>query len=169
MIPSLSLLVGSYLILLTPAALACVGINMKMMWHAAAALAAAPGDLHVPETLFASVGNCHVFAFRSTILDWPSRSLGAVVSWICDIAALEWSVPGACEKQSSAFSKGKGYDSLFQASTQALTPVDPGDFVKIKGWDGHSIDGSPSLGKAGDRTGGRPRRCYEACDLLRPR
>ena len=24
---------------------------------------------------------------------------------------------------------------------QALTPVDPGDFVKIKGWDGHSTHG----------------------------
>ena len=123
-------------LLLTSAALACVGIKMKMMWHAAAALAAAfsersnaalaaapPGDLHVPEILFAIVGNCHVFAFCWTILDWPSRALGAVVSWICDIGvALEWSVPGACKKQSSAYSKEKGYDSLLQASTQVLTP-----------------------------------------------
>ena len=100
-----------------------VGINVKMLLHATAALAAAPGDLHVPETLFAIVGNCHVFAFCWTILDWPYRALGAVVSWICDIgAALQWSVPGACKKPSSAFSKEKGYDSLPQASTQVLTP-----------------------------------------------
>ena len=26
-------------------------------------------------------------------------------------------------------------------------PEDPGNFVIFKGWDGHSIDGSPSLGK----------------------
>ena len=124
-----------------------------MLLHAAAALAAAPGDLHVPEILFAPVGPCHVFAFFWRILDWPSRALGAVVSWTCDIGvALEWSVPGACKKQSSTFSKEKGYDSLLQASTQALTRVDPGDFVTIKGWDGHSIDGSPSLGK-GQATG----------------
>ena len=37
--------------------------------------------------------------------------------------------------------------SILQASTQALTPVDPGDFVKITCWEWHSIDGSPSLGK----------------------
>ena len=50
--------------------------------------------------------------------------------------------------------KQKGYDdSLLQASTQVLTLVDPGDFVKIKGWDGHSIDGSPSQGKG--QTSGR--------------
>ena len=30
---------------------------------------------------------------------------------------------------------------------QASTLVDPGDFVKIKGWDGHSTDGSPSQGQ----------------------
>ena len=42
------------------------------------------------------------------------------------------------------FQQRKGYDSLLQTSTQALTPVDPGDFVKMKG---HSFDGSPSLGK----------------------
>ena len=112
-----------------------------MLLHAAAALAVASGDLHVPEFLFA-------LAFCWTILDWPSRALGAVVFWICDIgAALAWSVPSSCKKQSGAFSNEKGYDSPLQASTQALTPVDPGEFVTIKGWDGHSIDGSPSLGK----------------------
>ena len=101
------------------------------------------------EFLFAIFGDCHVLAFCWT----PSRALGAVVFWICDIgAALAWSVPGSCKKQSGAFSKGKGYDSLLQASTQALTPVDPDDFITIKGWDGHSIDGSPTLGK-GQATG----------------
>ena len=115
----------------TPTAIAFVGINVKMILHAAAAL-----DLHVPEIVFAIVGNCHVFAFCWTILDWSCRALGALVSWICDIGvALEWSVPGACKKQSSTFSKEKGYDSL-----------------TVKGWDGNSIDGSPSLGK-GQATG----------------
>ena len=134
---------------LTPAALASVGINVKMIWHAAAAMTAAPGDWNVPETLFAIVDNSHVFVSRWTILELPCCAFGAVVYWICDVGlALEpLSVPGECKKQSSAFSKEKGYDSVLQASTQALTPVDPGDFVKIKGWDGHSIDGSPSLGK----------------------
>ena len=95
-------------LLLTSAAFAFVGINVKMLLHAAAALAPAPGDLHVPEILSAIVGPCHVFAFFLRILDWPSRALGAVVSWICDIGvALEWSVPGACKKQSSTFSKEK--------------------------------------------------------------
>ena len=105
------------------------------------------------EFLFAIVGPCHVFAFSWTILDWPSRDLGAVVFWICDIgAALAWSAPSSCKKQSGALSKEKGYDSLLQASTQALTPVDPVHFVTMKGWDGHSIDGSSSLGK-GHATG----------------
>ena len=35
---------------------------------------------------------------------------------------------------------------------QDSTPEDPGNFVIFKGWDGHSIDGSPSLGK-GQATG----------------
>ena len=136
------------LLLMTPAAFAFVGISVKMLWHAAAALAAAPGDLHVSEFLFAVVGLCHVLAFCWNNLHWQSCALGAVVFWICDIgAALAWSLPGSCKKHSGAFSKEKGYDSLLQASTQALTPVDPGDFVTIKGWDGHSIDGSLSLGE----------------------
>ena len=46
----------------------------------------------------------------------------------------------------------KGSDSLLQASTQALTLEDPGDLVIFKGWDGHSIDGSQSLGQ-GQATG----------------
>ena len=77
-------------LLLTLAALAYVGINVKMMWHAAAAKAAAPGDWNVPETLFATVDNCHVFVSRWTILELPSYALGAVISWICDVGlALE--------------------------------------------------------------------------------
>ena len=35
---------------------------------------------------------------------------------------------------------------------QASTPEDPGDFVNIKGWDGHNIDGGPSLNQ-GHATG----------------
>ena len=31
---------------------------------------------------------------------------------------------------------------------QASTLVDPCDFVKIKGWDGHTTDGSPSWGRS---------------------
>ena len=136
-------------LLMTPAAFAFVGISVKMLLHAAAALAAAPGDLHVSEFLFAIVGLCHVLALCWNILDWPSRVLGAVMFWNCDIgAALAWSVPGSCKKQSGAFSKEEGYDSFLQA----FTLVDPGDFVTIKVWDGHSIDGSPSLGE-GQATG----------------
>ena len=60
--------------------------------------------------------------------------------------------PGSCKKQSYTLSKVQSSDSLLQASTQALTLEDNGDLVTFKGWDGHSIDGSPSLGK-GQATG----------------
>ena len=69
---------------------------------------------------------------------------------------------------------GKGKEKRFSLpkmsskhdDLQASTPEDPGNFVIFKGWDGHSIDGSPSLGK-GQATGrvDVPRRCYR--DFLR--
>ena len=130
-----------------------MGINVKMLMHAVAASAAASGDLHVSEVLFAIVGLCHVLVICWNILDWPSCAFGALVFWKCDCQdALARFAPGSCKKQSDTFSKVKGYESLPQASTQALTPDDPGDLVKFKGWDGHSIDGSPSLGQ-GQATG----------------
>ena len=60
--------------------------------------------------------------------------------------------PGSCKKQSYTLSNVQSSDSLVQASTQALTLEDDGDLVTFKGWDGHSIDGSPSLGQ-GQATG----------------
>ena len=124
-------------LLLASLALAYVGMNAKTIWHAAAAMAA-KGDRNVPETVFAIVDNCHVFVSRWTTLELQSYALGAVVSWICDVGFVlgkePWSVPGKCKKHSSALCKEKGYDSLLQASTQALTPLDPDDFIKIKGW-----------------------------------
>ena len=76
-----------------------------------------------------------------------------LLRWKCvcleDIAR---SAPGLSKKQSYTLPKEQSSDSLLQASTQALTLEDDGDLVTIKGWDGHSIDGSPSLGK-GQATG----------------
>ena len=43
---------------------------------------------------------------------------------------------------------GKGKEKRFTPpKLQASTLVDPGDFVKIKGWDGHSTDGGRFHGK----------------------
>ena len=55
-------------------------------------------------------------------------------------------------RNKAILSKVQSSDSLLQASTQALTLEDDGDLVTFKGWDGHSIDGSPSLG-TGQATG----------------
>ena len=69
-------------LLMTPAA-AFVGISANMPPHAVAA----PGDLHVSEFLSAIVGLYHVLVLCWNILDWPSRALGALVFWNCDIGA----------------------------------------------------------------------------------
>ena len=56
-------------------------------------------------------------------------------------------LPVRVRNKGNTLSKVQSSDSLLQVSTQALTLEDDGDLVTFKGWDGHSIDGSPSLGK----------------------
>ena len=55
-----------------------------------------------------------------------------------------WSVSGNWKKQSSLNGQGKCNDGSL---LQALTQVDPSEYVFFKGWDGHNTDGSLSLGK----------------------
>ena len=132
------------LFLLKPAA-AFVGLTRKIFMRAVAAPAAAWTLLHVFGVPFAMAGLCHVIGICWNILD--------LMHWKCvcqeDLARF---AQGSCKKQSYTLSKVQSSDSLLQASTQALTLEDDGDLVTFKGLDGHSIDGSPSLGK-GQATG----------------
>ena len=142
--------------LLEPAA-AFVGLTVKIFMRAVAP-AAAWTLLHVFGVPFAIAGLCHVFVI---CLDMAGRCHVIGICWnildwmhwkcVCqeDLARF---ASGSFKKQSYTLSKDQSSDSVLQASTQALTLEDDGDLVTFKGWDGHSIDGSPSLGK-GQATG----------------
>ena len=134
------------------------GLCVKIFKHAVAASAAAWTLLHVFGVQFAVAGLCHVF-----VSCWEMAGCCHEIGIFWNILdLLRWkrvcqedlaqSAPGLSKKQSYTLSKDQSSVSVLQASTQALTPEDDGDLVTFKGWDGHSIDGSPSLGK-GQATG----------------
>ena len=105
----------------------------------------------------------HVFAFHWTLLGvifciWVGT---AVIAWIWSAGfghfsaasrALGkdlWSVSGKWKKQRAPNDQKKTNEVVL---LQALTQVEAYECTDFKGWDGHSIDGSPSLGK-GQATG----------------
>ena len=155
--------------LLTSAAIALKYLMVKKAQQAAAAAAAASFVKCNVIVVFS-----HVFAFHWTLLGmvfciWVGI---AVISWIWSagfgkLSAASralgkdlWSVSGKWKKQSAPNDQKKTDDFVL---LQALTQVEAYECTDFKGWDGHSIDGSPSMGK-GQATG-RPRRCYR--DFLR--
>ena len=105
----------------------------------------------------------HVFAFPWTLLGmifsiWVGIT---VIAWIWSAefgkfsAASRalgkdlWSVSGKWKKQSAPNDQKKTNEVVL---LQALTQVEAYECTDFKGWDRHSIDGSPSLGK-GQATG----------------
>ena len=162
------------------AATACKFVLCEIRQHAAAASAAAlhlfgfHADLvtsaaRACEYILSEVGqraadaSAAAFSCKNSVILLGNEN--SELLWSCPglLIFLQWCVAGKSGKLEfvdnfSQFGKGKEKRfSLPKMSSkhddlQASTPEDPGNFVIFKGWDGHSIDGSPSLGK-GQATG----------------
>ena len=144
--------------LLTSAAVVLKNLMVKKAQQAAAVAAAAS---FVKCNVIIVVS--HVFAFHWTLLGmvfciWVGIAVISAI-WSAGFGKLSaasralgkdlWSVSGKWKKQSAPNGKKKTNDV---ALLQALTQVEAYDCTDFKGWNGHSIDGSPSLGK-GQATG----------------
>ena len=127
------------------AATACKYVLCNFEKHAAGASVAAFSDM-----------NPEIFTGREKLeFLWVSAGLLVFREWVvAGLSLIQAGKTGILEIVDSFSQLGKGKDkrhttekkSSYHGYLQALTPADPGELVKIKGWDGQITDGSLSLG-----------------------
>ena len=137
-------LFGFHAVLETSAARACKYILGEVGQRAAAASAAAFSCMN-PLILLRKEKSEFLLFFSGLLvfLQWCVAGKSGMLEFVDNFSQFG----KGKEKRFSLPKMSSKHDDL-----QASTPEDPCNFVIFKGWDGHSIDGSPSLGK-GQATG----------------